>query len=59
MLTEVANWDTRTMGTPNEFPVDYFTETLDAIDVEYDEEVLEEVLENIDINKLPTLKKIK
>jgi hypothetical protein len=59
MLTEVANWDTRTMGTLNEFLVDYFTETLDAMDVEYDEEALEEVLENIDINKLPTLKKIK
>jgi hypothetical protein len=59
MLTEAANWDANTMGPLNEFLVDYFTETLDAMGVEYDEEALEEVLEDLDANKLPTLKRIR
>ena len=54
MLLETAN-----LTHKNEFIMDYFTEALDAMGVEYDEEALEELLEDIDTKKLPKLSSIR
>jgi hypothetical protein len=53
MLTETAGMKRR-----NEFIVDYFTEALDAMGVEYDQDALEELLEGLDAEQLPKLSSI-
>lgn len=54
MLLETAG-----LKNKNEFIQDYFTEALDAMGVEYDEEALAEILEDIDTEKLPKLSSIR
>ncbi|GHU18145.1 hypothetical protein FACS189475_03160 [Betaproteobacteria bacterium] len=54
MLIEAANLPSR-----NEFLTDYFSEALDAMGIEYDSEALEELLEDIDVKKLPKLSAIR
>ena len=45
-----------TLNLPeNEFIIDYFSEALSYLELDYDEEALEEAIENLDKENLPTL----
>ena len=45
-----------TLNLPkNEFIVDYFSEALDYLELDYDEEILKETIENLDKDNLPVL----